>query len=177
MANTITGKILVIGQTETIPVPNSPNPFYKRELVLDASRFDQFSGQRIENYPKLEFVNNNCSKLDQYQVGQLVTVSFSLSGRKTEKDGIMRFFTNVTGYDIVPYQRRNPQQGQMAQQPQQVYQGQQPYQAAPQQAAPAQPANPFPATAPTGQMAQQPFPPAVDENGNPIGENPDDLPF
>ena len=173
MANTITGIILVIGQTEAIPVPNSPNAFYKRELVLDASRFDQFSGQKFENYPRLEFTNNNCAKLDQFQVGQLVTVSFTLSGRKTEKDGIVCYFTNVTGYDIALYQR----QPQNVQQPQQVYQGQQQYQAAPQQAAPAQPANPFPATAPTGQMAQQPFPPAVDENGNPIGENPDDLPF
>ena len=175
MANTITGIILFIGQTLAVPTNNQiGQPFYKRELVLDASRIEQFTGRKFENYPKFEFVGNNCAILDQFQVGQIVTVSFVLSGRKSEKNGQVNYFTNVTGYKVELYQRQ-PQQN--VQQPQQVYQGQQPYQAAPQQAAPVQPATPFPATAPTGQMAQQPFPPAVDENGNPIGENPDDLPF
>lgn len=179
MANTITGIILFIGQTVDVPTNNqNGQPFYKRELVLDASRYDQFSGRKFENYPKFEFVGNNCAILDQFQAGQAVTVSFVLSGRKVEKDGQVSYFTNVTGYKVELYQRPG-QQPQMAQQPQQAapYQGQQPYpqpQAAyqPQQA---QPANPFPATAPTG-ATQQPFPPAVDENGNPIGD-PDDLPF
>lgn len=166
MANTITGIILFIGQTLAVPTNNqNGQPFYKRELVLDASRIEQFTGRKYENYPKFEFVGNNCAILDQFQVGQIVTVSFVLSGRKSEKNGQVNYFTNVTGYKVELYQRQP--QTQNVQQPQQAA----PYQAAPQ------PANPFPATAPTGQMAQQAFPPAVDENGNPIGENPDDLPF
>ena len=164
MKNQQTGKILIIGQTYQVP-SNSPNaaPFYKRELVLDASRFDSITGQKFENYPKFEFINQKCQLLDQFQVGQLVTVSFALSGRKSEKDGQVNFFTNVTGYEIVPFQRQGAQPAQQSQTVQ-----------APQQA------TPFPATAPTGtQMPQggQPFPPAVDEDGNPISENPDDLPF
>ncbi|MBQ8969232.1 MAG: DUF3127 domain-containing protein [Bacteroidaceae bacterium] len=173
MANTITGRILQIGQTEAIPVPNSPNPFYKRELVLDASRFDQFTGRKFENYPKLEFTGNHCALLDQFPIGSVVTVSFVLSGRKSEKNGQVSFFTNVTGYKIEAYSR-NGQQPQPAMPGQQTFQGQPAYQQG--QA----PANPFPATAPTGapvQTSAQPFPPAVDENGNPICENPDDLPF
>ena len=161
MANQITGAILMIGQTVAIPVQNgNGQPFYKRELVLDASRFDQYTGKKFENYPLLEFVGNNCNQLDQYQVGQIVTVSFVLSGRKTEKDGQVRYFTNVTGYKVELFQR----QPMMAQQPMQ------------QQIAQPQPQQPFHATAPTGVQQAQPFPPAVDENGVPIGGS-DDLPF
>lgn len=155
MANTITGKILVIGQTEAIPYQDKT--FYKRELVLDASRFDQYSGQKFENYPKFEFTGNNCSSLDQFQIGQVVTVSFVLSGRRVEKNGQVSFFTNVTGYKVEPYVRQN--QPQHVAQPQHV---EQPV----QQAAPSyQP------------EAAQPFPPAVDENGNPLGSDDGDLPF
>ena len=119
MANTITGIILFIGQTVAVPTNNqNGQPFYKRELVLDASRIEQFTQRRFENYPKFEFVGNNCAILDQFQVGQIVTVSFVLSGRKIEKNGQVSYFTNVTGYKVELYQR----QPQMVQQPQQVYQ-------------------------------------------------------
>lgn len=149
MANTITGKILVIDQTESIPYQDKT--FYKRELVLDASRFDQFSGQKFENYPKFQFTGNNCSSLDQFQIGQVVTVSFVLSGRRVEKNGQVSYFTNVTGYKVEPYVRKN--------QPQQV-------------------AQPVQQAAPSYQPeAAQPFPPAVDENGNPLGGEDGDLPF
>ena len=154
MANTITGIILFIGDTVAVQSQNG-QPFNKRELVLDASRYEQFTGRKIENYPKLEFIGNKCSILDQFQVGQLVTVSFFLSGRKSEKNGYVNYFTNVTGYDVELYQRQ-PDAQQAAN-----YQG--------------QAVQPQPAT-PTQPMAgEQPFPPAVDENGNPIGN--DDLPF
>lgn len=155
MANTITGKILVIGQTEAIPYQDKT--FYKRELVLDASRFDQYSGQKFENYPKFEFTGNNCSSLDQFQIGHVVTVSFVLSGRRVVKNGQVSFFTNVTGYKVEPYVRQN--QSQQVAQPQQV-------------------AKPVQQAASSYQPeAAQPFPPAVDENVNPLGSDDGDLPF
>ena len=165
MANTITGRILLIGQTEAIPYQDKV--FYKRELVLDASRYDQYSGNKFENYPKFVMTGNNCSQLDQYHQGDLVTVSFVLSGRKVEKDGNVSFFTNVTAYKVEPYQRVvQPQNnGIQPSQPTALYQPS----AQQQQMAP-QPQNVAPVA------GQQPFPPAVDENGNPIGGD-DDLPF
>ena len=100
MENTQTGKVLIIGQTYQVP-STDPNaqPFYKRELVLDCTRYNPINGNKIENYPKFEFINNNCPMLDGLQVGQLVTVSFSLSGRKSVKDGRENYFTNITGYN------------------------------------------------------------------------------
>lgn len=112
MANTINGKILVIGQTENIPYRDKV--FSKRELVLDATRFDAMTGQPFENYPKFEFVGRHVSDLDGFQVGQAVIVSFVLSGRKRQKDGMDIYITSVQGYKIEPLQRLadQPQQQQ-----------------------------------------------------------------
>lgn len=158
----------MIGQTYQVPTNNGIQ-FIKRELVLDASTYDRYTGQKKENYVNMEFVQNNTHKLDNFKEGDLVQVDFVLSGRKSEKDGNVRYFTNITGYEIRLFQNNGNQgaQGGQASAPaQQPTQGQQ----ASQQGA-------FvPQTAPTG-MQQQPFPPAVDDNGNPINGDADDLPF
>ena len=159
MANTITGFILSIGATVQVPTKNGV-PFQKRELLLDCSSYDRFTGEKRENYPLMEFTQNNCQKLDSFKAGDLVTVSFVLSGVKYEKDGQVNYFTHVKGYDIALYSRNG--QPQTVQQP---------------VAAPAPVQNPpyTSPSAPTGMSSAQPFPPAVDEDGNPI--NSDDLPF
>lgn len=166
MANTITGYIHYIGPTEAIPYRDKV--FYKRELVLDASHYDRFSGAKFENYPKMELTNNNCSVIDQFKVGDLVTVSFALAGRKVEKDGQISYYTNINAYKVEYFAR------QAQNQPSQAFQMAAPPQSpTPQMQAP--------------QMAQndpysgnsQTFPPAVDENGSPLGQgkSEDDLPF
>ena len=171
MAFQISGIILHIGNTESIPYQD--NVFKKRELVLDCSYRNQFTGQ-IEraNYPKFEFTGNHVDDLNGFNMGDIVTVSFSLNGSRSEKDGQVRYFTNVQGYKIEKYQSRyNQQQG--GNQPTQTVNGNQPT-----------------TTQGTGQMSAQQaamesaraasasnFPPAVDANGNPIQGNNDDLPF
>lgn len=105
MANTITGRILLIGEVENIPYQDKV--FSKREVVLDCSRFDTMTGEKMENYPKFEFTGKHVDDLNNYQVGQFVTVSFVLSGRRVEKDGKTSYFTNITAYKIEPYQRYN----------------------------------------------------------------------
>lgn len=171
MAFQINGIIQHIGNTESIPYQDKV--FKKRELVLDCSYRNQFTGQ-IEraNYPKFEFTGNHADDLDGFNMGDIVTVSFSLNGSRSEKDGQVRYFTNVQGYKIEKYQSRyNQQQG--LNQPTQAVNGNQPT-----------------TTQGTGQMSAQQtamesaraasasnFPPAVDANGNPIQGNNDDLPF
>ena len=172
MAFQISGIIQQIGNTESIPYQDKV--FKKRELVLDCSYRNQFTGQ-IEraNYPKFEFTGNHVDDLNGFNTGDIVTVSFSLNGSRSEKDGQVRYFTNVQGYKIEKYQSRyNQQQG--GNQPTQAVNGNQPT-----------------TTQGTGQMSAQQaamgsarnaasasnFPPAVDENGIPIQGNNDDLPF
>lgn len=172
MAFQISGIIQHIGNTESIPYQDKV--FKKRELVLDCSYRNQFTGQ-IEraNYLKFEFTGNHVDDLNGFNMGDIVTVSFSLNGSRSEKDGQVRYFTNVQGYKIEKYQSSyNLQQG--GNQPTQAVNGNQPT-----------------TTQGTAQMsAQQPamesarnaasssnFPPAVDANGIPIPDNKDDLPF
>ena len=174
MAFQISGIIQHIGNTESIPYQDKV--FKKKELVLDCSYRNQFTGQ-IEraNYPKFEFTGNHVDDLNGFNIGDIVTVSFSLNGSRSEKDGQVRYFTNVQGYRIEKYQSRyNQQQG--VNQPTQAVNGNQPTttqgtgQMSAQQAAMESARNAVAPPAPN-------FPPAVDENGNPIQGNNDDLPF
>lgn len=172
MAFQISGIIQQIGNTESIPYQDKV--FKKRELVLDCSYRNQFTGQiEIANYPKFEFTGNHVDDLNGFNTGDIVTVSFSLNGSRSEKDGQVRYFTNVQGYKIEKYQSRyNQQQG--GNQPTQVVNGNQPTnsqgagQMSAQQAAMGSARNAASASN---------FPPAVDENGIPIQGNNDDLPF
>ena len=167
MALQISGIILQIGNIESIPYQDKV--FKKRELVLDCSYRNQFTGQ-IEraNYPKFEFTGNHVDDLNSFKFGDIVTVSFSLNGSRTERDGQVRYFTNVQGYKIELYQTRYNQ-------PQQAYKGSQhtPTQYGEQIGA----QQAITQNIRTVESPTPNFPPAIDENGNPIIGNNDDLPF
>jgi hypothetical protein len=171
MAFQISGIIQHIGNTESIPYQDKV--FKKRELVLDCSYRNQFTGQ-IEraNYPKFEFTGNHVDDLNGFNMGDIVTVSFSLNGSRSEKDGQVRYFTNVQGYKIEKYQSRyNQQQG--GNQPTQAVNGNQPTNSQGAGQMSAQQAAMESARAASASN----FPPAVDANGDPIQGNNDDLPF
>lgn len=100
MANQLTGRIEVLGQTQQV-ASKSGSTFNRRELVLNCARYDQYTGEQVsENHPQFEFGGSKCEKLDSYKVGDLVTVSFTLQGTWYDKDGVRRNFTRVVGYDI-----------------------------------------------------------------------------
>lgn len=147
MANQISGKVLIIDDVITIPT-RSGNTFTKRQIVLDASHYDPMTGQKYENYPAFDFVGNRVNELDNFKVGDLVTISFALNGRPFDKDGKTTYFTSVNGYKIEPYQRPNGSSQQTN--------GNQDSSSTPQS---------------TQQTAsgqnEQPFPPQVDDGGVP----------
>lgn len=92
MANQIIGRVFYIGDTNSIKSKDGSKTYYKRELVLDATRFDGLTGQRgYDNFPSIEFSGDNCQLLDQLKMGDVVAVSFDLQGTKYEKDGQTRF--------------------------------------------------------------------------------------
>ena len=171
MAFQISGIIQHIGNTESIPYQDKV--FKKRELVLDCSYRNQFTGQ-IEraNYPKFEFTGNHVDDLNVFNIGDIVTVTFSLNGSRSEKDGQVRYFTNVQGYKIEKYQSRYNQQ-QDGNQTIQAVNGNQPTNSQGAGRMSAQQAAMESARAASASN----FPPAVDANGNPIQGNNDDLPF
>ena len=152
MSNQITGRLAAIGQTVQIPSKTGGSPFLKREFLLDATPHDTWTGERsqYENIVPLEISGDKCADLDNFSVGDIITVSFALQGREwTNKDGQTKRMVSIRCYKI---ERRN-----------------QPGQVAPtQQAAPPQPK-------PQYQAPTQRFPPNVDAYGNP--QTKDDLPF
>jgi single-strand DNA-binding protein len=154
MTNQITGKIEMIGAVQAIQSKDGSKTFNKREIVLDATRFDPYTGERgYDNYPSFEFGGDKCAELDNFKIGQVVTVSFDVFGMKYQDKttGEIKYFSKVRGYRIEARQPYNSQntKAQVASGP------------------PAQEHQP---------KQDLPFPPPVDRNGVPVSKN-DDLPF
>lgn len=103
MALQITGRIRSIGSTQSIPSKNGGTTLEKRELILDTTRFDPYTGERskYENYPSLEFTGEKCKDLDGYQVGQVVTVTFELQGNFFKgQDGTEKNITRARAFKV-----------------------------------------------------------------------------
>ncbi len=159
MVNQITGRVIAVSAVQSVASSDpSKQPFKKREVYIDCTRYDSYTGQRseFENKPLLTFAGEKTLAkvnpvLDQVQKDDIITISFELVGRQfKDKDQKTRFVTEVRCYDVA-ITRKAAQQG---------VQGTQ--QAAPQQQAPAPQPQPEPAPA-----AQSPF----------VGDNSNDLPF
>lgn len=123
MSNQITGKIIYISPTQQIPSKDGSKSFLKREIAIDATRFNPYTGERgFENFPMLEFSGEKCSELDEFQVGQVVTITFDLQGRKwVNGDGVTKYITSIRGYKIEARQAQQPVQHTQPQQPQTPY--------------------------------------------------------
>ncbi len=117
MANQITGKILYIYPTQQIASKDGSKTLLKRNVVVDCTRFDPYTGERgVENTPMMEFTGDRCAELDKFQVGQIVTISFDIQGtRYRDKQGVEQIFTRIRAYRIE--QRQTQQHAAPAQQP------------------------------------------------------------
>ena len=125
MALKVIGKVHSVGQTQQIASKNGGQPFLKREIVLDATRYDGLTGERgYDNFPMFEFSGDKCAELDAFKRGDVVEVSFELQGSfYKDKDGVERNFTRVRAYRIEPYAvKSKPVAQPQAQQAQPAYQ-------------------------------------------------------
>ena len=103
MPNQITGRLVAIGQSQEIPSKNGGNPFVKREFILDATTHDPYTGERsqYENILPLEVSGDKCAELDQFRIGDVVTVSFALQGREwTNQDGHVKRMVSIRCYRL-----------------------------------------------------------------------------
>ena len=112
MANTMTGRVLLIGNTEEIPSKNGGEPFKKRVVVLNCTHSD--FGQVYENYPSFEFSGKHVDDPAGFAVGEIVTISFALQGTKYQKSANdpVKYFNTISGYKIEKYQRGGQTQRQ-----------------------------------------------------------------
>lgn len=97
MAYKITGTVLAI--TPAIDFKSrSGNTYVKRDLIMTVRLFDPYTGQPEEqtnNTPKFTFFGDRCRDLDNFNIGDVVTVNFDISGRSYEKDGRIEYMTDV----------------------------------------------------------------------------------
>lgn len=86
----VQGKIKMIGETKTF----GNNGFRKREVVVTTE----------EQYPQhimVEFVQDKCDLLNNYQVGQPVKIGVNLRGREwVNPQGETKYFNSIQGWRI-----------------------------------------------------------------------------
>jgi hypothetical protein len=85
----ISGKIKVINPTKEVS-----DSFKKRELVVTTE----------EQYPQhilIDFIQDKCSVLDSFNVGEEVKVSINVKGKEyTNKNGEVNYFNQLQGWKI-----------------------------------------------------------------------------
>jgi len=93
----VLGKVKLINQTQQVSAS-----FKKRELVVTTE----------EQYPQhilIEFAQDKCSLLDNYQVGQNVKVSINLRGREwVNPQGEIKYFNSIQGWRIEKEESNEP---------------------------------------------------------------------
>lgn len=110
MSNTITGRVYRITPTVEIRSKDGQTSFKKRDLTLDATRYDSITGEKMfDNFPTIEFGGEKCALLDDIKKGDIVTVSFDLSGTSyKDAQGTEKWFTRIRGYKVEKRQARQP---------------------------------------------------------------------
>lgn len=166
MAYRISGRVLIIEPTQTFQSKNG-NTYTKRDLIITVRKFDQYTGQPVDdsdNTPKFTFIGDKCQRLDSIKVGDIVTISFDIAGRKYDKDGRTEYIT-----DFRPIAVDVMNQPQVYSQP-----------TPPPTAQPYVPQPPQSGFQPFSQPNQSPFPPMPQQGpqaGNMDAKQGDDLPF
>ena len=120
----ITGRVIALSAVQEIPSREAGKPaMKKRELYLDMTMYDPYTGERSdrENKPLLEFGGDKVlEKLAalNLQKDDVVTVSFAIQGTpyKDQQTGKMKVFTAIRCYDIDVVRKAGQQQVQQAQQ-------------------------------------------------------------
>ena len=73
--------------------------FQKREFVIEIKSTGA-TGYEFVDFIKFQSTQDKCSLLDQFNVDDIIKVSFNLRGRKWEKDGQVSYFTNLEAWRI-----------------------------------------------------------------------------
>jgi hypothetical protein len=86
----VTGKIKMLGESKNV----GSGSFLKRELVVTTD----------EQYPQhilVEFVQDKCDLLNNFNVGEAVKVSINLRGREwVDPQGVTKYFNAIQGWRV-----------------------------------------------------------------------------
>lgn len=102
MANKISGRVLLLTPTETLPTKNGKT-YSKRELVIERTIFDKDTGLPTTDptdTPVFRIMGQGCSEVDSINPGDNVTVHYELQGRSYDKDGVKKYFTDIRVFRV-----------------------------------------------------------------------------
>ncbi len=95
-----TGKLHVINEAQQVT-----ERFRKREFVLELT-----DNPRYPQFVEFQLTGDRCEALDGFNVGDEVTVEFSLRGREVAfEDGRIKFFNSLDVWEIKPLPRAQEQ--------------------------------------------------------------------
>lgn len=113
MSLEITGRLHVKWPTQSIK-----DNFSKREFVLELQE-ESGTGMVFTNYASFQLVNNACGFIDQFQEGEMIKVQFNIRGNRWERDGQVKYITNLNAWRIERAGQQQPQQPQQQYPPRQ----------------------------------------------------------
>lgn len=120
----ITGQVVYVYPTQQLQSKTTGNQFTKRDFVIAVQTFDRDTGEPTidtENTPQLTITGDRCSQLDNIQKGQMVSVSYSLRGRRYRgDDNKERIITDINVSSVTPIGEQRQWSPQPTQQPQPV---------------------------------------------------------
>lgn len=85
------GHVYHIGETEVVS-----DKFSKRDFVIEVADENPQTGEMYTHFEAFQLTNKNTSIADGFKIGDEVSVWFGIRSNKLEKDGITKFFTNLT---------------------------------------------------------------------------------
>lgn len=94
MALEVTGKLIKKFDTQQIN-----DTFKKREFVIEISEQSP-TGMTFTNYASFQLMQDKTNLVDGFQEGEDVKVSFNIRGNRWEKDGNVRYITNLNAWRI-----------------------------------------------------------------------------
>ena len=102
MANKISGRLINISPTQTL-TSKSGNSYQRREFVIERIVFDRNTGLPTadpSDTPIFSLIGDNCSLLDNANIGDEVTIDYELRGVSYQKDGETKYFNDIRVFRI-----------------------------------------------------------------------------
>lgn len=100
MGYEITGTL--VEKFDTIQVSDK---FKKREFVIEKKETN--NGMEFVEHIKFQLIQDKCALIESYTVGEGISISFNIKGRKWEKDGKVSYFINLDAWNLVHVQAPN----------------------------------------------------------------------
>ena len=99
------------------PTQQIKDNFQKREFVLELTE-ETPTGMVFTNYASFQLVNASCGVIDQFNEGEVLKVNFNIRGNRWERDGQVRYITNLNAWRVERAAMGAPAQPQQQSAPQ-----------------------------------------------------------